>query len=191
MKKYTVALFLLVACGITGFTQNILPLSKLYIRAEALAPLYVSVPYDQYNSPSVIPRLQLGANVGKGEIYLSGAYGTYRADSLPSFRSLMLTFGYAHPIGLTKKLSIKPGIAFGTHRIYIDGVNLPAFLREESELLLEASLWIQTPLYRNVFISAGAVVQRTMFHHAFDAVNLGVAIAYSFNTPALLKKVID
>lgn len=134
--------------------------------------------------------MQFGANINKGELYLAAARNHFSSDSFPDFSSSIFTLGYAHNIGILKKTWLKPGIAIGNH--FMQFTPLPYTSHQtESELLMEASLNIQSALYKKLHLLAGVSYQHTMLFHRFDTWNASIALVYYMNTPKLLKKLID
>lgn len=166
-------------------------LAKLNVQIGLLNPFYVSLPYTAYTVNPIAYRLQLGANFYKGELFASVAHSNFRSNSVPDFSSTLLTLGYVAGIPLYKSLSLKPSLAFGNNNIrFQNPADVPA-LRSESELVLEAAVYADVKLHKELHALLGVRAQRTLLYHNFDVINAGFAISWYFNTPKPLKKFLD
>lgn len=190
MRK-TLLPFLILCClpGILYAQQA--PLSRLHVQADAVAPLYVSYPFDYFKPVGIAPRLLFGANYFNGEITLGVTFNRFNSDTMPYFHSTLFVLGYRYNFPLGKNAWLKPGAGFGNHHMRFGNVKGNKAHINESELLLEASLALQLRLYRQLHVSGSAVFQRTMLHHRFDQLSTCLSLLYYFDSPAILKKVLE
>ncbi|MES2689200.1 MAG: hypothetical protein V4658_02290 [Bacteroidota bacterium] len=194
MRYLCIFILTWLTCTHKLFAQKAEPLSKLHVQASVSNPFYVSFPYTWFSINPVAFRLQAGANLYQGELFLAVARNSFTSDSLPDFTSTLFTLGYCLNIPLHKTVWIKPAIALGN--TYMQFGNIPDLIayrlhRNESELTFEASLHVQAKLYKKLHASLGVSAQRTLLYHNFDVANAAFALTYYFDTPKIIKKIID
>lgn len=194
MKYLCIFILTWLACTHRLRAQKAEPLSKLHVQASVLTPFYVSSPYTYFSINPVVFRLQGGANLYQGELFLAVARNSFTSDSLPDFTSTLFTLGYCLNIPLHKTVWFKPAIAFGNNymqfRNIADPVKHPLH-RNESELTFEASVSVQAKVYKKIHASLGVRAQRTLLYHQFDVAHASLALTYYFDTPKIIKKIID
>lgn len=194
MKHLLIGIITCLLCNYYLFAQKAEPLSKLHIQAGVSSPFFVSRPYTYFSVNPAAFRLQTGGNLLKGELFLAIERNNCKSDSLPDFTSTLLTLGYSLNIPLHKRVWIKPAVAFGNHYMQFRNakhLHESRLHRNESEIIIEAFVSLQAKVYKKLHASLGIRAQRTLLYHNFDVANATFALSYYFDTPKVLKKIID
>jgi hypothetical protein len=172
------------------WAQTVLPLTKLNFSAGVVVPVYNNHPFNTYQNHTGV-KIELGANLLKGEVMLNAASFNNTNADLTEYRSVLISVGYAINIPLIKNVWIKPYLGFGAHHMMFEQNSANTNNLRESELMYQAGLAIQTKLYKKIHFQAGTIYSGTQTFHKQHQLFLQSGLMYYFNTPKKLQYLIN
>lgn len=163
--------------------------NKLYTKI-GVTPFYsLNNPYKIY-IPSTGIDFYIGSNVGKGIVLLNLQHFKQTSDSLPHFKSYLFTLGYALKFKLVKQLFISPEVALGNHYIIFEN-NHSDNLKYESEIMGSAAISLSYNINNKLSCVITARKSHTFYYHPLNINSASIGFCYQFNTPTILKKLLD
>lgn len=189
MKKLITSLTLL--CTLSVNAQTVLPLSKLNFSTSFVHSVYNNTPYNNYKNSSGI-KFQVGANILNGEVFISGTTFKNTHPTFTNYQTGILTFGYAYNLPIIKNIWLKPHAGFGVNYMVFEQTSTTNTSNlNESELMYELGLAVQTKLYKKLQLQLGTTYNITQTYYKQHQVFLQAGLIYYFDSPKWIKSFID